>query len=134
MLAAADHTLAASFSGAVDPLKCNTRHFCITIIKAGAESQYRKSFRSAIDALQDALTFANDPCAKIDIRPEIEFTFAEGKARWPQDLHATATMEAFKGWLTAQAENMPGQPQFTVVVGGRSVCDAVLGKATGSAA
>lgn len=83
-----------------------SRAFRITITpRAGGIQGYSGTFDSSIAAATDALDRAGTPDCKVTVRPEQERTYMEGRARWPEQLHPQAFMEAYRGWLDAEQED-----------------------------
>lgn len=78
------------------------RDFHVLITTQGGIEGYKLRCAEAIDAAMDGADRLAGRAGKVEVRPDIERTFLEGKARYPEQLHAQAHVEALRGWLAAE--------------------------------
>lgn len=96
------------FAGLVAAVDCDAKdaevvrdfHVAIDHHDGRAEA-YTAAYVDRVDAALEAEKRIGPVGAKLRIRPEVEVTYMEGRARWPQSLHDCATPEARSGWETA---------------------------------
>jgi hypothetical protein len=66
---------------------------------------YTLNFPTSSDAARWGMQRAKPyPGAVVKVRPQVEWTYEEGRARYPQDLHKDAFTDAARGWMDAREE------------------------------
>jgi hypothetical protein len=83
------------------------REFRIAVESKLGMRAYTTRCADAVGALQDALQGAqgiDDGDIRIEVKPVIELTYREGYAAFPAQLHPQASMDAFGGWVQADAD------------------------------
>lgn len=81
------------------------REFHVAITYSNGDlSGYRGRFVDSVDACLDAQEQMAGRTGKVQIRPDVENSFLEGRARFPAPLHPKASAAALDGWHKAQAE------------------------------
>lgn len=93
----------------------SVREFSVTCKTADTLHGFVSRAAEAFDAWQEGVE--RFPTAgRITVRPVIELTEGEGFARWPDDLHHLAAMEAMQGWLYAKVQ-AEARAKFAAAVG-----------------
>lgn len=99
-----DRVLAAGIAAAhpLEPANDCGSHFHVAIAYAdGAMEGYSGRFVDSFEAACDAQDRMSGRCGKVTVRPSIERTYLEGRARYPHQLHKDAFAEAWRGWTEA---------------------------------
>lgn len=102
------------------------REFIVSIeLATGGIEGYPIRCVDSIEALCDADDRLAGREGKIVVRPAIEASFLEGKARYPEALHVDATPEAWIGWTAAHsaARAKYAKPLTVVTSRGRAVVE-----------
>ena len=77
------------------------RDFHVLITWAGGAHGFTDKFEHACDAAVRGREYLGERCGKVEVRPAIESSFLEGRARFPEALHPEATDAARDGWVSA---------------------------------
>lgn len=101
-----DKALAAGIAEA-PPLESAGRVYIIKIAPLnGPVREIQGRFPSAVDAVIENMDDL-DPMTSVSARPAVEVTYAEGAARYPEQLHSKAFCEAWRGWHEMAAKQFP---------------------------
>lgn len=76
--------------------------FHITVDTEGSKIGYSARFANSIDAAVDGHAQLQGRAGVVRVRPDVEQSFLDGKARWPDELHPAASDEARHGWCSRE--------------------------------
>lgn len=130
-LTEADRALAAGIAAAhpIEPANDSGRDFHVLVtpvISDGATVVYGYTQRyvDSIEAACHGRELLGDRCGKVVVRPAVERTYLEGRARWPEPLHEKAFMDAWRGWQDAARSGGAEVPTRLFVITARGEANA----------
>jgi len=86
-----------------------SRVFNVTVHPAGgALVGITQAFADSIAAVIAGIDLLGAREGAVKVRPQIERTYMEGYSRWPDQLHDSAFMDAWRGWSDAALERSQG--------------------------